>query len=1062
MKKIISSAIVFAVLLSLCLVLSLAPPSVEIVSASPDTFGYTTVGTLGSQNVAHRITGSVFTCANSGTADNIVAYFSLEQDGHVKAAIYSSDGSLITNGTTEERLWIDEKSASWETFTFSSPPSLTASTEYILVLWSNCDGPCSLYYDDGDGTTQGHYDSETYGSWPATASFTHEDMKYSIYCNYTAVAEAPTVTTNAATSVEETTATLNATVDSTGGENPSRMFDWDTGTGEPYANEENVGIGGVGTYYKDLTTLSPGTKYYFRARAVNSGGTGTGSELSFVTKPNPPTSLTATAISSSQIDLSWTKGTGAENTMIRRKTGSYPSSPSDGSQAYFGPDSTHSDTGLDPNTTYYYTAWSYTSGAPNSGYSDDNSQDSATTQVALPTVTTSSATDVEEGNALGHGNITDIGGESCDKRGFCWNTTGNPDVNDDNVEETGSFDTGAFSLEISGLSVGTLYYYKAYAHNSAGYGYGSEQTFSTKPQAPTSLDASNPTSTTIDLSWTRGTGAENTIIKRATGGYPPTYNDGDEVYTGTGTITQDTGLDPATMYYYRAWAWSQEDSKYSDSSSQDTEMTNEMTLVYPSQPVLYLPEDLSVTADTTPYLEWTNGGNAENHNFVIDDDLNFGSINDNHYFTGSDNSHTIPTENALSDGTYYWKVIAINENGENASDVWTFTVGTPVARWRTVETWAGTVKIPTLPGQIVLHLPPDGTKTNDSTPYFEWGKWGDGADNDNYRLLVDASPPDWLGCAENRIIVGDNNYTIADENSLSDGNYSWKIIAISAGGENESEVWTFLIDTVSPAAPTLTWPGDDETIGDSTPNLDWNDVEEDSLPVTYDVQVDDDPSFTSLEEGAIGITTDSYQIKTELAEGTWYWRVRAKDNAGNIGSWSSRVMHIVPEIITRGVEASISPGSQNRHPGDKITFIIIVTNTGNVDDTYTLENNDNSGWSLSISPTSLAIPAGENRTATLSVTIPENAAIYTIDNIRVKVISQGDDTVSAESSCTAHAVAREVSRWPSVLAILAATIAATITSALAVRHLRKRKRKERRRRKAKRLKRLKGIIESEE
>ena len=101
--------------------------------------------------------------------------------------------------------------------------------------------------------------------------------------------------------------------------------------------------------------------------------------------------------------------------------------------------------------------------------------------VKAPTVTIDPTTDVEEETAVGNGNITDKGGEDCDKRGICWNTSGNPTVEDDKSEETDPFGTGPFSRPITGLSPGTKYYAKAYAHNSAGYGYSSEESFTTKP-----------------------------------------------------------------------------------------------------------------------------------------------------------------------------------------------------------------------------------------------------------------------------------------------------------------------------------------------------------------------------------------------------------------------------------------------------------------------------------------------------------------------------------------------------------------------------------------------------
>jgi len=99
----------------------------------------------------------------------------------------------------------------------------------------------------------------------------------------TYVINPPTVTTQDADGVTTTTATLHGNVTDTGGENPTRYFDWDTDSGEPYANTEDCGVGGTGAYEKEITGLTPGQTYYFRARAGNSGGTRTGDEKSFTT-----------------------------------------------------------------------------------------------------------------------------------------------------------------------------------------------------------------------------------------------------------------------------------------------------------------------------------------------------------------------------------------------------------------------------------------------------------------------------------------------------------------------------------------------------------------------------------------------------------------------------------------------------------------------------------------------------------------------------------------------------------------------------------------------------------
>jgi len=95
----------------------------------------------------------------------------------------------------------------------------------------------------------------------------------------------------------------------------------------------------------------------------------------------------------------------------------------------------------------------------------------------IPTVTTQEVSEVNLDNtALGNGTITNTGGENATKRGICWNTTGSPTVADNKTEEEGDFGIGAFTAIMTGLSPEVTYYIKAYAYNSAGYGYGAETT----------------------------------------------------------------------------------------------------------------------------------------------------------------------------------------------------------------------------------------------------------------------------------------------------------------------------------------------------------------------------------------------------------------------------------------------------------------------------------------------------------------------------------------------------------------------------------------------------------
>lgn len=77
-----------------------------------------------------------------------------------------------------------------------------------------------------------------------------------------------------------------------------------------------------------------------------------------------PGGFTVTYISDYEVGLSWTKGDGAENTMVRAKYGSMPESREDGYLVYYGNGNYTSDTGVSLDETasdIYYRAWSQNS-----------------------------------------------------------------------------------------------------------------------------------------------------------------------------------------------------------------------------------------------------------------------------------------------------------------------------------------------------------------------------------------------------------------------------------------------------------------------------------------------------------------------------------------------------------------------------------------------------------------------------------------------------------------------------------------------------------------------------
>jgi len=101
-----------------------------------------------------------------------------------------------------------------------------------------------------------------------------------------------------------------------------------------------------------------------------------------------------------------------------------------------------------------------------------------------PTVTTQDATNIQKTTATGNGNITDDGGAAITEHGVCWKAGSDP-VNiagSDGYTEEGAGLEGAFTSTITPLLGQTLYYYRAYATNSADTSYGAAQSFTTLRQ----------------------------------------------------------------------------------------------------------------------------------------------------------------------------------------------------------------------------------------------------------------------------------------------------------------------------------------------------------------------------------------------------------------------------------------------------------------------------------------------------------------------------------------------------------------------------------------------------
>ncbi|MBU1943507.1 MAG: hypothetical protein KKE36_07540, partial [Actinobacteria bacterium] len=212
---------------------------------------------------------------------------------------------------------------------------------------------------------------------------------------------------------------------------------------------------------------------------------------------------------------------------------------------------TSSITVLSPGTLYHVRA--YATNSVGTSYGDDLTFTTDTT----PTVATTAATNVTSTTADSGGNVTADGGDPVTARGVCWSTSPNPTTTGNHT--TDGTGTGTFTSSITVLSPGTLYHVRAYATNSVGTAYGSQEEFTTDAVVPT-LTTSAATSITTAGATLNGnitsTGGENADQRGFRYRKDGTTNWTDWAQSGsygTGTFLHPvTGLSPGTAYEYQA------------------------------------------------------------------------------------------------------------------------------------------------------------------------------------------------------------------------------------------------------------------------------------------------------------------------------------------------------------------------------------------------------------------------------------------------------------------------------------------------------------------------------
>lgn len=136
---------------------------------------------------------------------------------------------------------------------------------------------------------------------------------------------------------------------------------------------------------------------------------------------------------------------------------------------------------------------SCSSGSVNGSDTTDLGVDPVSEKI-IPQVQTLEIKNVLKTSASVEAKILDKGSASITKRGVCWNTVGDPTLeNGESLNATDIKASGDFSTELANLKDGQIFYIRAFVTSSAGTGYGKIKSFKTKviPKPIVYLDATS-------------------------------------------------------------------------------------------------------------------------------------------------------------------------------------------------------------------------------------------------------------------------------------------------------------------------------------------------------------------------------------------------------------------------------------------------------------------------------------------------------------------------------------------------------------------------------------------
>jgi len=514
------------------------------------------------------------------------------------------------------------------------------------------------------------------------------------------------------------------------------------------------------TNFVNVSGLTANTTYHYAVFTVNAANDSTNyltssyltdSKTTLFDEPTvSATALDFTAWSTTTLDLEWTNGDGANRIVVAREGSAVDFSPidtnaytanasfgtgtglggsSDNYVVYNGSGSTFQITNLDPAVEYFFAVYEYNgaSGAQNYKTTTPATGNRSTLQTEPTSIaynpnfsnvaTTSMTFSFNAGNGSRSIILVKSGAAvdsiPSDGREYTANTA----FGSGDVLTTGNYvvyfsDTNF--VNVSGLTANTTYHYAVFTVNAANdstnyltssYLTDSKTTLFDEPTvSATALDFTAWSTTTLDLEWTNGDGANRIVVARegsavdfspvdtnaytanasfGTGTGLGTGTDNYVIYNGSGSSVQVTNLDPAVRYYFAVYEYN------GASGAQNYKTTT------PATGDRYTLETEPTTASTggagsgitttSMTISWSNGNGAEQMlvlragSAVSADPVDGLPYSASSTFGGADSVGTgqhvvyrgtgasVTVTDLEPNTTYYYEIFELNGSGESAN-----------------------------------------------------------------------------------------------------------------------------------------------------------------------------------------------------------------------------------------------------------------------------------------------------------------------------------------------------------------------------------------------------------